>query len=130
MGLLALRTQGKGAGLTALSGIEIRIKQWISTASSGGTVTTPAPVDKRAPAAAASMGQGAAGGTGAVTSGTGGPNYVGGTGMGAAGPGGWVAPNVDAPPFLDGGATMSHDLFSSSPTASLNFAYNGEITES
>lgn len=129
VGLLALRVQGKGAGLTALSGIEIRAKQWTTTASSSGTGTTPAPVNNLVPAAVATMGMGAGGGTGAVTSGTGGPSYVGGCGMGASGPGGWVAPNPDAPVLLDGGANKSIDLFSSSPTASMNFGFNGEITE-
>jgi hypothetical protein len=129
VGLLSLRTQGKGAGLTALSGIEIRVEQWTSTAASGGTSTTPAPVNNLAPAAAASMGMGAGGGTGAVVSGTGGPNFVGGCGMGASGPGGWVAPNPDAPPLLDGNANKSTDLFSASGTVSMNFGFSGEIVE-
>ena len=45
--LIALRVQGKGAGLTALSGIAFRLKQFPTTASSGGTGITPGPVDGR-----------------------------------------------------------------------------------
>lgn len=127
--LLAFRVLGKGAGLTALSGIAFRLKQWITTASSGGTAITPQPVDNRAPAAAATAGAGAAGGIGAVTSGTGGPNFVGGCGCGASGPGGWVAPNLDSPPTLDGGANKSIDAFSASGTTSLNFEWWSETQE-
>mgnify|MGYP001561522966 FL=1 len=128
-GLIALRVQGKGAGLTALSGIAFRLKQYTTTASSAGTAITPQPVDKRAPAAVSTSSAGAAGGTGAVTSGTGGPNLVGGCGCGASGPGGWVAPNPDGAIVLDGGATMSTDIFSSSGTASLNFEFQEDIQE-
>jgi len=126
--LLALRVLGKGAGLTALSGIAFRLKQWTSTASSGGTAITPAPTDNRAPACAATSGA-AATAAGTVTSGTGGPSIVGGAGCGASGPGGWVAPNPDAGIVLDGGANKSIDLFSSSGTASLNYEFDGTIQE-
>jgi hypothetical protein len=119
--VVALRVQGKGAGLTALSGIVIRPKQWTSTASSGGTSTTPAPKNNLAPACVATAGMGAGGGTGAVTSGTGGPSIVGLASMGASGPGGTVAINPDDCPVLDGNANKSYDLFSSCPTVSLSF---------
>jgi hypothetical protein len=121
LALIACRVQGKGGGLTALSGIVIRIKQWTSTASSGGTATTPSPKNNLAPACVATAAFGAGGGTGAVTSGTGGPNIVGIASMGASGPGGWVATNPDDVPLLDGNTTKSIDFFSASPTASLNF---------
>lgn len=119
--LLALKVQGKGAGLTALSGISIRAKHWITTSSSLGTATTPAPKHNLAPAAVATAGMGTGGGTAAVTSGTGGPNIVGYASMGASGPGGNVAVNPDDCPTLDGGANKSLDLFSACPTASLSF---------
>jgi hypothetical protein len=119
--VLSVKVQGKGAQLTSLSGISIRLKHWTSTASSGGTATTPAPKNNLAPAAVATAGMGAAGGTGAVTSGTGGPNIVGYQSMGGSGPGGNVPINQDDVPTLDGGANKSADLFSSSPTASLAF---------
>lgn len=127
--LLALRVQGKGAGLTALSGIAFRLEQWTSTASSGGTSLAAKPVDNRAPAAVFTSAAGAAGGINAVTSGTGGPNFVGGCGCGASGPGGWVAPNPDGAIVLDGGATKSTDLFSASGTASMNFEFWCEVQE-
>jgi hypothetical protein len=127
--LLAFRVQGKGAGLTALSGIAFRIKQWTSTAATGGTSLSPAPVDNRAPAAVASINGGTSGGTAAITNGTGGPVLVGWCGCGASGPGGWVAINPDAGIVLDGGATKSTVVNSSSGTTSLNFEFAGEICE-
>ena len=126
--LISCLLQGKGAGLTALSGIANRIKQWTASASSGGTAITPRPADKRAPAAVSTAAGGAAGGTGAVTSGTT-AVVVKSVGCGASGPGGWVAANPDASITLDGGATMSTDGFSSSGTASLNFEWSYGITE-
>lgn len=119
--VVALKVQGKGAGLTALSGIVLRLKQWTSTSSSGGTAVTPAPKHNLAPACVATGAMGAAGGTGAVTSGTGGPSIVGMASMGASGPGGSVAINPDDVPTLDGGANKSMDLMSSCPTASLSY---------
>lgn len=125
----ALRVQGKGAGLTALSGIAFRLKQWTTTSSSGGTSITPAPVDNRAPAAVATCAAGAGGGTGAVTSGTGGPSIVGGCGCGASGPGGWVAATPDSNIVVDGNANKSTDLFSASGLASLNYEFWAELVE-
>jgi hypothetical protein len=119
--VIALRVQGKGGGLTALSGIVIRLKQWTSGTSSGGQATTPQPKNNLAPACVATAGMGSGGGTAVVTSGTGGPVVVGLGSMGASGPGGWVAINPDDVPLLDGNANKSMDLFSASPTASLNF---------
>lgn len=129
LALLALRVQGKGAGLTALSGIAFRLKQWTTTSSSGGTAITPGAVNNIGPAAAHTAAAGAGGGTGAVTSGTGGPALVGGCGCGASGPGGWVAPNPDAAIGLDGNANKSTDLFSASGTASMNYEFQMETQE-
>lgn len=127
--LISMMLQGKGAALTALSGIVARLKHWTSTASSGGTAITPAPTNNLYPAAVATAAAGAAGGTGAVTSGTGGPNVVGSVGCGASGPGGWTAPNPDAYKVLDGGANKSLDIFTASPTASLSLEFSGTIQE-
>lgn len=118
--IVALKVQGKGAGLTALSGISIRLKHFTGGASSGGTATTPTPKHNLAPACVATAGMGAGGGTGAVTSGTT-AVIVGYASMGASGPGGSVAINPDDVPTLDGNANKSMDLFSSCPTVSLNF---------
>ena len=123
LNVIGLRVQGKGAGLTAISGLIFRLKQWITTASSGGTAITPGPVNNIGPAATHTAAAGAAGGTNAVTSGTGGPTIVGGCGCGAGGPGGWVAANPDAAIGLDGNANKSIDLFSASGTVSLNYDF-------
>lgn len=129
VGIAAVKTQGKGGGLTALSGISIRLKQWTSTASSGGTGTTPAPKHNLAPACVATAGLGAAGGINAVTSGTGGPSMVGYASMGASGPGGNVAINPDDVPTLDGNANKSMDLFSAAVTVSLSFEAETTLQE-
>jgi len=128
--VLALRIQGKGAGLTALSGIVNRLKHWTSTSSTtvGGTSVTPAPKHNLAPAAVSTAGM-ATVAAGTITSGTGGPNIVGFAGCGASGPGGWVAANPDDVPSLDGGANKSADLFSSSPTVSLSFEHELDVQE-
>lgn len=128
--IIAARVQGKGAGLTALSGIAIRLSQWTSTSSSSGTSITPRPVDNRVAAAAvATAAAGAGGSTGAVTSGTGGPSVVCAFGCGASGPGGWVAPNPDAGLTLDGGANKSTDLFSASGQSSLKYEFSLDVQE-
>lgn len=130
MSLQALRVQGKGVALTALTGLIFRLKQWTSTSSSAGTALAFAPTDNRAPAAVTTGAAGAGGGTAAVTSGTGGPSIVGGCGCGASGPGGWVAATPDNNIVLDGGAAKSTDLFSASGgTVSLPYEFVGEIVE-
>lgn len=121
----ALIVGGKGAGLTALSGIAYRLKKWTTTASSVGTAITPAPSDPGAQAAKAT----AAGASAGVTSGTGGPTLQCGCVSGAAGPGGWVAPNPDSMKQLEGSANNSMDLFVASGTVSLNYEANIEHVE-
>lgn len=125
--VIAARVQGKGAGLTALSGIAIRLSQWTTTASAigGGTNIPRVPVDNRAPPAAATS----AGASAGITSGTGGPSVACAFGCGASGPGGWVAPNPDAGLTLDGGADRSTDVFSASAQASLNYEFSLDIQE-
>jgi hypothetical protein len=126
-----MRVQGKGGGLTQLSGISIRLKQWTTAASSTTTncaATTPAPKNIKAPAAVATAGMATAT-SASLSNGSGGPLYVGYASMGASGPGGWVAINPDDAPMLDGGASMSMDLDSSSPTASLSFECVLDIQE-
>lgn len=131
----AFRVQGKGAGLTALSGISVRLKAWTSTASAsttaaanGSTSTTPAPKNKLAPACVATAGM-ITNATVQVSIGTGGPNIVGLGSMGASGPGGWVSINPDDTAQLDGGANMSLDLFSASGLASLNWEFECDNQE-
>jgi hypothetical protein len=111
---------GKGSSLTSITGIEIRLVRW-TTASTAGTAITPTPVDPGMQASkctAASL----------PTLGTTRLNRLI-TGCGAAGPGGWIAPNVDSMPMLEGGGAMSHDLISASGVASMNFACSMQVQE-
>lgn len=131
----AMRVQGKGGGLTALSGLVIRLKQWTTaasqsttTAASGSTSTTPTPKNKLAPACVATAGMITTATVG-VSVGSGGGNYLGLASMGASGPGGWVAINPDDVPTLDGNTTQSLDLVSSCPTASLNWEFECDNQE-
>lgn len=121
-GLLSLIVGGKGAGLTALSGISYELEKYptTSTALNTGTALVPAPADVGFQAAKATAGTS----TGAqFTAGTGTKVFVGGCFSGAAGPGGWVAENPDALPMLEGSANQSIDLWVASGTASLNFNF-------
>ena len=124
----ALIVGGKGAGLTALSGIAYRLKKWTTTASSGGTSVTPAPSDPGAQACKATAAW-ATTNSGTVTSGTGGPTFQCGCVSGAAGPGGWTAANPDSMKVLEGSANNSMDLFSSSGSVTLNWEGNIEFQE-
>lgn len=129
--VVAFRVQGKGAQLTALSGISIRLKQFTSASAStttGCTSTTPTPKSKMAPACVATAGM-STNTSSSIKDGTGGPVIVGYCGCGGSGPGGWVAINPDDVPQLDGAATMSMDLFSSSPLASAAFEAALDHTE-
>lgn len=125
VGLQALYLQGRGAGLTAISGITIRVEKWTITAAAGGTAVTPAPRDIGMQAAKSTAAFAAA----TVTSGTGGPTLLLSIGCGAAGPGGWVAPNPDSVHILEAAATQSLDLFCVSGTASMNFEQSAEVVE-
>lgn len=118
--LQAMYIQGKGAGLTAISGISMRIVTW-GTASTGGTSITPTPKDPGMQAATQTAAS-------APTSGTTRKNHVI-FGCGAAGPGGWVAPNPDSVILQQGSGTGSIDAMSVSGTASLNFEFSAEDVE-
>jgi hypothetical protein len=119
--LKSLLIGGKGAGLTAISGIALRIVRQ-GTPSTVGTATIPSP---RATIGAASLTAFTAPTTGAT------PLQQLAIVCGAAGPGGWVAPDVDSYIALDanGGANGNADLISSSGTASLNCQYTLEHAE-
>lgn len=123
--VIGIYAHGRGAGLTAISGITFRIKKWTTTASSAGTAITPSPRDPGAQASKCTAGFSAT----TVTSGTGGPTLMLSIGCGAAGPGGWVAPNPDAVILVESGSADSVDVFASSGTASLNFELSAEVQE-
>jgi hypothetical protein len=122
VGYQAIFGCGKGAALTAISGIAIRGKHF-GTASTGGTAITPKPKDPGMQASKAT----------AAHTPTAGSAQAGGYflafGFGAAGPGGWVAANPDSIQFCEGGSGDSLDLYSASATASLNFEISAEIVE-
>jgi hypothetical protein len=117
----ALYLLGKGAGLTAISGISARLVRQ-GTASTVGSAITPSP---RGTVGVASLTAFTAPTVGAT------PLQQLVIGCGAAGPGGWVAPDVDSQIFLDanGGASGNLDLISSSGTIALNFQYSLEHAE-
>jgi hypothetical protein len=118
--LQAVYVIGKGAGLTAISGIAFRLIRW-GTAATAGTGITPTPKDPGMQAAKQTAAS-------APTAGTTRLNRIL-FGCGAAGPGGWVAPNPDSVEMLEGGGAQSLDLLSASGTASLNFEFSAETVE-
>jgi len=123
VGLQSMYAVGKGAALTAISGIVHRIVHW-ATASTGGTGITPTPKDSRL------QGNVSAKATviSAATNGTTRTNKVI-FGHGAAGPGGWVAPNPDSLETLIASGSDSIDALNASGTVSLPFEWSGEIVE-
>jgi hypothetical protein len=111
---------GKGAGLTTISGIALRLLTW-GTASTGGTGITPAPVDPGMQASKATAAS-------RPTSGTTRKNHHVFT-CGAAGPGGWVAKEADEKLTLEGSAAGSISMMDISGTVSLNFEFSATIEE-
>lgn len=120
VGLQSLYVLGKGAGLTAISGIIFRVIGW-ATASTAGTGITPTPKDPGMQAAKATV-------ISAQTVGATRINHLT-FGCGAAGPGGWVAPNPDSLIYREGGNAGSTDVMNASGTVSLNYEFSGEIVE-
>ena len=123
--LQSLYVVGRGAGLTAISGISFRGEKWTTTASQLGTGITPTPKDPGMQVAKSTAAYSPSG----VFPGTGGPLLFISIGCGAAGPGGWVAPNADSLQVAEAAATHSLDVFDVSGTASLNFEMSAEIIE-
>lgn len=125
----ALRGQGRGAGLTALTGISLNLKDW-TTASTAGSTLTPTPNDKGNTVAASAVPRiGTGGGVNAVTPGSGGPLYRGGFGFGGSGPGGWVAANPDAAIGMNPAYAGSLDIYSISGIASMAYEFWVEHAE-
>lgn len=120
VGLQSMYVVGKGAGLTAISGIAFRIIRW-GTASTAGVSITPTPKDPGMQAAKATAAS-------RPTSGTTRINHLV-FGCGAAGPGGWVAPNPDSVIYMEGSGAQSISCMDVSGTISLAFEFSGEIVE-
>lgn len=110
----ALSIVGRGAGLTALSGIAVRMLR-MATASTAGTAASIR--DRSGAATTAVMTAFTAPTIGAT------PTLALAIGCGAAGPGGWAAMNPDAGMTLaqSGGANGNIDMVSGSGTVSLGF---------
>ena len=121
--LQAIYVHGRGAGLTALSGIGYRVRRW-TTAGTGGTAVTPSP--RRVGTTASTT---AADKVTAITAGTVSGAFQIGFGCGAAGPGGWVAANQDSCIHVEGGSADELDINSVSGTASLLHHVSCEIIE-
>jgi len=121
--LQSMLVQGKGAGLSLISGIIFRVIKW-GTASTAGTAITPSPKDPGYQAAkhtAASR----------PTSGTTRTNRMT-FGCGAAGPGGFVAgygAPTDSMETAEGGAANSISVMDASGTISLAFEVSAEVIE-
>ena len=117
---------GRGAGLTAISGINVRVIR-PGALGTGGTAATPRPRDPSAPAGVLTPFSD----TTAITAGTT-PTIQVMFGCGAAGPGGWVAPNPDSVVYCEpGGAAAkgSFEIASGSGTVSMGFDMSVEYSE-
>lgn len=121
--LQAIYVQGRGASLTALTGIGYRVRRW-TTAGSGGTAITPGP--RRIGTTAATT---AADKVTAITAGTVSGAYQIALGCGAAGPGGWVAMNMDSAIHVEGGSADELDVNSVCGVASMLHHVSCEIIE-
>jgi len=123
--LNAVRVQGRGAGLTTLTGISFVVRRW-TTAGSGGTAATPAPrrIGTTASTTAATSCDSA------ITAGTVSGAVQAMFGCGAAGPGGFVARDDDSKIHVEGGSSDELDIFSIQGGGSaLNFSMDAEIEE-
>jgi hypothetical protein len=121
--LQGIYVQGRGAALTAISGIGYRVRRW-TTAGSGGTAVTPAP--RRTGTTASTT---AADKQSAITPGTVSGAYQLSFGCGAAGPGGWVARDGDTAIHLEGGGSDELNINSVCGVASMLHHVSAEIAE-
>lgn len=121
--LQAIYVIGRGAALTAITGIGYRVRRW-TTAGTGGTAITPAP--RRIGTTASTT---AADKQTAITPGTVSGAYQLSFGCGAAGPGGWVARDGDSAITLEGGGSDELDINSVCGVASMLHEVSAEIVE-
>jgi hypothetical protein len=127
-GIIGLYVHGRGAGLTAITGISFRIKLMASAFSTGGTALTASPRDPGAQAAATTNITYA--GT-AITDGTG-PSLRLSIGCGAAGASGWFAQSEQAvisQKYNAGGNPGCMDTYVASGLASMKFEMSQEFSE-
>lgn len=114
---------GRGAALTAITGIGYRVRRW-TTAGSGGTAVTPSP--RRIGTTASTT---AADKVTSITPGTVSGAYQLSFGCGAAGPGGWVARDADSAIHLEAGGADELNINSVSGVASMLHHVSCEIAE-
>ncbi len=114
---------GRGAALSAISGIGYRVRRW-TTAGSGGTAITPAP--RRIGTTASTT---AADKVTTITPGTTSGAYQLSFGCGAAGPGGWMARDADSCIHVEGGGSDELNINSVAGVASLLHHVSAEIVE-
>lgn len=121
--LQAIYVLGRGAALTAITGIGYRVRRW-TTAGSGGTAITPSP--RRIGTTSSTT---AADKVTAITAGTVSGAYQLSFGCGAAGPGGWVARDADSSIHIEGGSSDELNINSVSGVASMLHHVSAEIAE-
>lgn len=121
VGIQSFYVVGRGAGLTAISGISFCLIS-LTTPGAAGTAITPTPKGPSATAASATASSSPTlGATGRLN------RIV--FGCGAAGPGGWVAPNPDSVETQTGGAGTSMDLVALTGSTGMSFEFSSEIAE-
>lgn len=121
--LQAIYVLGRGAALTAITGIGYRVRRW-TTAGTGGTAITPNP--RRIGTTAGTT---AADKVTAITAGTVSGAYQLSFGCGAAGPGGWVARDGDSAIHLEAGGADELSINSVAGVASMLHHVSCEIAE-
>lgn len=121
--LRSMLAHGRGAALTAITGIGYRVRRW-TTVGTGGTAVTPNP--RRIGTTASTT---AADKVTAIVAGTISGAYQAAFGCGAAGPGGWVALDSDAAICVEGGSADELDINSVCGVASMLHHVSAEINE-
>jgi hypothetical protein len=121
--LVELWAGGKAAALTTLSGISHFVRRW-TTAGSGGTALTPAPMRIGTTASTGAVDKQTA-----LTPGTTSGAYVGGLNHGNSNGSRWAARDEDDKVTVEAGSSDELAVYSVSGTASLNFDGGAKIEE-
>jgi hypothetical protein len=121
--LQALYVQGRGAALTAITGIGYRVRRW-TTVGTGGTAVAVQPRRIGTTAITAAVDK-----ISAITPGTVSGAYQLAIGCGAAGPGGWVARDEDSKIHVEGSSLDELDINSVAGVASMLHHVSAEIAE-
>lgn len=119
----AIYVHGRGAALTAITGIGYRVRRW-TTVGTGGTSITPAP--RRIGTVASTL---VVDKVSAITAGTVSGAYQASFGCGATGPGGWTARDSDSALCLEAGSADEFDINAVCGVASMLHHVSAEIQE-